>query len=224
MGLCVTITPIKYIDPTGEIYVIAWSYGKYDIDAYKDSDGNVNWDKFTKENSFARAAYTRRQELIDSGVPESEIDMQRIDNIQDLKDTWNMWAGYENVEGLEIYSHGSSDGIIVAWSGEENYLSNAQKLKWGSVLRNGKDGGFMTDPYAAFFGCGIALGDLPQNFANTQNVRTFAQIGSASFSRDPNVHIKIKDKATTGKVYLRHFDVKNLYNTYGWGKKFTPAN
>ena len=75
---------------------------------------------------------------------------------------------------------------------------------------------------AIFHGCNTANGDFAQNFANNQGVNTYAQVGFASFSTNPTWHSPIKDKATTGKVYLFHFDWLNLKNNYGWGKLFTP--
>lgn len=215
--------PLKYIDPSGLTYVIAWSYGKADLEPYTDSQGNVNWTKFTAENSFARAAATRKQELIDMGVPASEIDIQRIDDEADMKSTWEMWAGYDIIEGMNIYSHGYSGGISVAGGGGE-FLSDTTKLKWGSMLRslkvNGKTTAVVTSPYAVFHGCNTANGDFAQNFANTQGVTTYAQIGYASFSQNPTWHIPINDGATGGSVYLYHFNWNNIKNTDGLGKVF----
>ena len=215
--------PVKYVDPSGLTYLIAWSYGKADLAPYTDSRGNVNWTKFTTENSFARAALTRKQELINMGVPASEIDIQRIDNETDMKNTWEMWAGYDIIEGMNIYSHGSSDGISVAGGGGE-FLSDTTKLKWGSMLRslrvNGETKAVVTAPYAVFHGCNTANGDFAQNFANTQGVTTYAQTGYASFSRNPTWHIPINDSAASGSVYLYHFNWKNLKNTDGLGKVF----
>ncbi len=215
--------PLKYVDPSGLTYVIAWSYGKADLKPYTDAQGNVNWTKFTAENSFARAAATRKQELIDMGVPASEIDIQRIDNEADMKSTWEMWAGYDIIEGMNIYSHGYSDGISVAGGGGE-FLSDTTKLKWGSMLRSlkvdGKTVGVVTSPYAVFHGCNTANGDFAQNFANTQGVTTYAQTGYASFSRNPTWHVPINDGVTGGSVYLYHFNWNNIENTDGLGKVF----
>ena len=215
--------PLKYIDPSGLTYVIAWSYGKADLEPYTDSQGNVNWAKFTAENSFARSAATRKQELIDMGVPESEIDIQRIDDEADMKSTWEMWAGYDVIEGMDIYSHGYSGGISVAGGGGE-FLSDTTKLKWGSMLRslkvNGKTTTVVTSPYAVFHGCNTANGDFAQDFANTQGVTTYAQTGYASFSQNPTWHIPINDGATGGSVYLYHFNWNNIKNTDGLGKVF----
>ena len=217
--------PLLFIDPSGETYVIAWSYGKADLADYTDSNGNVDWDKFTAENSFARAAYTRRQELIDSGIPASDIDIQRIDNEADLQAIWDMWAGYDVIEGLNFYSHGGTSGPIVAGGGG-SFLADTTKLNWGSIVRqrtiNGKSTAMFVAPYAVFHGCNTANGNFAQNFANTQGITTYAQIGNASFSTNQTWHFRIEDKATTGKVYLQHFDWMNFKNNYGWGKKFIP--
>ena len=217
--------PVINVDPSGEMYVIAWSYSLSDLNDYKDSNGNVNWDKFTAENSFARAAYTRKQELINSGIPESEIDIQRIDNESDMRATWEMWAGYDVVEAMDIYSHGDENGVIVAGGGGE-FLENTTKLNWGSVWRarmiDGKSTAMAHQPYVVFHGCNTANGNFAQNFANSQGVETYAQTGYASFSRNSKVHIPIEDKATSGDVYLFHFEYFNLYNEDGAGEVFYP--
>ena len=217
--------PLLNVDPSGEMYVIAWSYSLSDLNDYKDSNGNVNWDKFTAENSFARAAYTRKQELINSGIPESEIDIQRIDNESDMRATWEMWAGYDVVEAMDIYSHGDENGVIVAGGGGE-FLENTTKLNWGSVWRarmiDGKSTAMAHQPYVVFHGCNTANGNFAQNFANSQGVETYAQTGYASFSRNSKVHIPIEDKATSGDVYLFHFEYFNLYNEDGAGEVFYP--
>ena len=215
--------PTSFVDPLGLKYLIAWSYSKAELKPYIDSNGNINWGKFTRENSFSRAATTRKQELLDMGIPEKDIDVQRIDNKDDMKKTWEMWSDYDVIEGLDIYSHGDSEGIIVAGGGGR-FLSKAKKLKWGSVLRsriiNGKSTTIIDNPYAVFHGCNTANGEFAQKFANSQEVTTYAQVGYASFSKNPNVHIPIEENATSGKVYLYHFDWFNFKNTYGRGKVF----
>lgn len=215
--------PVSYIDPSGLYYLIAWSYGPKDLASYTDNNGNVDWDSFTKENSFARAAYTRKKDLMDMGIPEKDIDIQRIDNEYDMRQTWKMWSGYDIVEGLNIYSHGYEGDIIIV-NDRIKFLANTTKLNWGSKWRerkiDGKTVAIAEAPYAVFHGCDTANGSLAQSFANTQGVRTYAQAGSASFSRLPDIHIRIKDGARSGKVYLYHFNVLNLKNTNGWGKVF----
>jgi hypothetical protein len=215
--------PIIYVDPSGNVYILVWSYANADLAEYTDTNGNVDWAKFDAENSFARAADTKKQSLIDMGISESDIVVQRIDNEQSLKDSWDEWAKYDLVEGFDFYSHGTSGGPIVAGGGGGDFLSDAKKLNWGESLRMMNGIGTITGPYAAFHGCNTANGDFAQTFADTQGVTTFAQIGTSSFSRNPKWHIPIKDSATTGKVYLQHFDWKNLKNNYGWGKQFTPS-
>jgi len=205
--------PILYIDPSGMVYIIAWSYGSSDLADYTDENGNVDWAKFTSEDSFARAAYTRKQELLDAGVPESEIDVQRIDNEQDLEGTWNMWAGYDEIDGLNFYSHGYSGGAEVAGGSGDFWGSDKEKqLNWTDYS------------YAVFHGCNTASGDFAKDFAERQGVITYGQTGYASFSSDPNIHIPIEDRATAGKVYLYYFEVGNLWNTDGWGKQFIPSS
>ena len=77
--------PILFTDPSGLIYIIAWSYGKKDakqyeeyiyekgienitIDGFTDDWDSFIWKDFTKRSSFARSAYTKRQELLQMGI------------------------------------------------------------------------------------------------------------------------------------------------------------
>ena len=76
---------LKYVDPTGLEYVILWSYGKSELGDYTDANGNIDWERFEKENSFARAAWTRQQELIALGVDPKDIIVKRIDSRQSLE-------------------------------------------------------------------------------------------------------------------------------------------
>lgn len=68
----------------------------------------------------------------------------------------------------------------------------------------------------------VANGNFAQEFADNQGVLTYAQTGNASFSTNPNYHYKIKDKGTTGNVYLFHYDLFNFKKSYFWGKLFKP--
>ncbi len=222
--------PVNFVDPWGLTYLIAWSYAKDDLKWYKDLKGNIDWDKFTKESSFARAAYTQKEELLKMGVPEEEIDIQRIDSGDDLEKTWDMWSNYSEVDALFFYSHGdSTDGAVVAGGTPSNFWINAKKLNWSEEYDNYKYGSF-----AAFFGCNTAKGNFAQKFANSQNIRVFAQKGKAVFSRNRNELRLIND---SGPVYLNYFEEKDMsvkfanlinykgafgVNTNGFGTIFIP--
>ena len=101
--------PIIFIDPSGLVFIIAWSYGSGDVKEFEKyynwgvgrsitADGYTSdwideiWAEFGQKSSFARAAYTKKQELLDAGVPESEIIVQRIDNKEGLATSWDEWT------------------------------------------------------------------------------------------------------------------------------------
>lgn len=240
-----TNNPILLIDPSGNIYVIAWSYGRGDVEAYEkyrvkkgfsltvDGDtsdwDDATWSDFTKRSSFTRAAYTRKQELLAMGIPEKEIDVQRIDGQADLEATWEMWSGYSVIEGLEIYSHGSSAGPEVYKGTKYRFWENAKKLNFGSTLRNltinGRKTAYISSPYVVFYGCHTGEGSTAQVFANNQNVVTYAQIGAASFSHSPNTRYPedmIITNHTSLGVYLRSYETFFVWNLDGRGKAFIP--
>ena len=237
--------PILFVDPSGNTYVIAWSYGRGDVEAYEqyrvkkgftltvDSDtsdwDDATWSDFTKRSSFARAAYTRKQELLDMGIPESDIDVQRIDGQADLEATWDMWAGYSIIEGLDFYSHGSQTGPVVYKGTKHRFWENAEKLNYGSTLRNltfnGKRTTHISSPYVVFYGCNTGEGRTAQVFANNQNVVTYAQIGVSSFSLSPYTRYPEDMIITHYKslgVYLRSYEKFFMWNTDGLGKASFP--
>lgn len=235
---------MRYVDPSGNTYIIGWSYGKKDVREYEQYiskkgnasisvDGSTDdWDDtirddFTKRSSFARAAYTRKKELLDMGVPESDIDVQRIDNEHDLEETWNMWAGYSIIEGLDFYSHGYSGGAEV-YGGSGDFWDDAQKLNWQSTLReleiDGEKVGYISSPYTVFYGCNTANGDFAQNYADIQGVTTYAQTDYANFSHTRTYRTWIDTHGTSLDVYLLSFEsLWNLWNGDGLGKKFIPS-
>ena len=232
--------PIKYIDPSGLTYVIGWSYGTKDVREYEQYrldngysvtvDGDTSdwddatWSDFTQRSSFARAAYTKKQELLDMGVAESGIDVQRIDSEADLQATWNMWAGYGLIEGLDFYSHGYSEGAEV-YGGSGNFWDSAQKLNFGESLRQIDGKGVILQPYAVFYGCNTANGSFAQNFSNTQAVTVYAQTDYASFSHTRTNRTWITTHATSKNVYLLSFESwGGLRNNDGLGKVFRPNN
>lgn len=230
--------PIVFVDPSGMVYVIAWSYGTKDLKAYeqyrKDNGYNITvdadtkdwdeatWKDFTNRSSFARAAYTKRQELINSGVDASNIDIQRIDNSDDLQATWKMWSGYDYIEQLHFYSHGYSGGAEV-FGGSGEFWDNASTLNFNEYLHNYEGKGVISQPIAVFYGCNTANGSFAQNFADTQDVTVYAQTDFASFSHTPKRRSWITTHETSKDVYLYAFEsLGGLWNSDGWGKKFSP--
>lgn len=223
-----------FVDPWGLTYLIAWSYGTTDVKEFEEYhadkgysvkvDGDTSdwdsflWDDFTKRSSFARAAYTRKQELIDMGIPESDIDVQRIDNASDLRLTWEMWSQYSYVDNLDFYSHGYADGPEV-YRGSGNFWATAERLKFSEVLRMINGVATITSPSATFYGCNTANGNFAQNFANIQNVKTYAQTDYTSFSTNPYWYSRIKTHDTSLGVYLGVYPLK-LYRKAN--KEFIP--
>ena len=207
--------PVMFIDPSGLTFIIGWSYSGAEVVEYveyKASNGvtistntddwdSATWSDFTQRNSFARAAYTRKDELIAMGIPESDICMQRIDDRTDLEGTWDMWASYSLVEGLDIYSHGHGGGPEIR-GGSGDFWESAKKLNFGDSIRshNGVTMGFTA--YASFHGCNTANGTFAQNFANTQGVTTNASTNFTSFSKKFNQFSAITTHATSKPVYL----------------------
>ncbi len=51
--------PLVHIDPDGNAYVILWSYSSSELQGYKGPEGTVDWSRFERECSFARAAQTK---------------------------------------------------------------------------------------------------------------------------------------------------------------------
>ena len=231
--------PVRFIDPSGLTYLIGWSYSKADLKDYErysvDQGKNLtvdgetddwtedDWADFTNKNSFARAAYTRREELLNMGVNESEICIQRIDNHDDLVETWAMWSDYSLVEGLDFYSHGYEEGAEVC-GGSEGFWIHASKLNFGECLRLIDGKGIITQPYAVFYGCNTANGNFAQNFADTQGVNTYAQTTYSSFSHSKTHRKNITTYEEELTVYLLSFESTfGLRNKDGVGQKFTPS-
>jgi hypothetical protein len=190
------------------------------------------WAEFDSRNSFARAAQTRRNELLSKGIPEDEIVFRRIDSSADLESAWTDWAHIEIVEGLDIYSHGYSGGPEVR-GGSGNIWDDVEVLNWTSTLReltnNGIKTGYISAPYAAFHGCNTANGAFAQQFANRQGVVTFGSIDYTSFSNKPDKFSGIKTNHTSTPVYLgvykdiRLFGIRIAKNSKVPMKQFNPV-
>ena len=202
------------VDWDGTVYIIAWSYGgrdvlnfekvincfadNYNFEKVKEDGDTSDWNEtiwylFNQLIAFARAAYTRKQELIEAGIPESEIIVQRIDNRNDLAEAWAEWATIEEIDGLDFYSHGTPRGPEV-YHGSGDFWESAEKLNWSDSA------------YAKFYGCNTANGTYAQNFATIQNVVTYAQTGNASFSYSDGLYMRIKSYESKLGVYLRVFN------------------
>lgn len=83
--------------------------------------------------------------------------MQRIDNVEDLEKTWEMWAEYQNVDALYFFSHGDEDGPEVHL-GSGDFWSSPKELNFNKYqslrLINGQ--AVITSPEAVFCGCNTA--------------------------------------------------------------------
>ncbi len=215
-GYCLS-NPVNFVDYDGRKYIVVWSYGKGEIkefEKYMNQNYNTQlnedtstsdwteetWSEWNRRSSFSRAAHTKLQELIDSGVPEDEIIIERIDSKTDLEDKWKEWKLQEQVEGMYFYSHGYSEGAEV-YNGSGDFWENADKLN------------FAEDAVAIFYGCNTANGSFAQNFANTQGITTYAQVDYCSFSHNPNLQSRISTHDTSLGVYL---------HPYKWGLKGIP--
>ena len=236
-------TPYPAFDASGDdsgnsaIHLIGWSYARKDVleyeeyinksgiltgfnyrvavDGYTDDWNSLIWEDFTSRSSFARAAYTKKAELIKMGIPEECIDVQRIDGVDDLVDTWEMWSGYASVASLNFYSHGYEAGPEV-YKGNGDFWVDASKLNFTTNEPN-------STAYAAFYGCNTANGEFAQHFANDQNVTVYAQDDYASFSYNMTWYKRIKTHDTSGDVYLVAFDSWfGLKNKDGMGNVFYP--
>ena len=221
--------PVMFIDPSGFVYIIAWSYGSSDVkdfERYYDlgigrsitvdgdtSDWNdVIWEEFDRVSSFSRAAQTRMNELLNAGVAESEIIINRIDNKEELATSWEEWSKFDVVDGLDFYSHGYSGGAEV-YRGSGGFWSDAEKLNWGG-----------DSPYAKFYGCNTANGEFAQTFANVQGVTTYGQTDYSNFSGRQGSYAKITTHGTSKDVYMGVFNkVLDVFKTSLIPmKKFTP--
>ncbi|MCG9969970.1 hypothetical protein L9W92_18420, partial [Pelotomaculum terephthalicicum JT] len=205
--------PVLYVDPSGHleicgIYTIMWSYAKEDLIKYTNTIGEVDWDRFTQESSFARTAYTRKNELLASGFNDG-IDVQRIDNKEDLQQTWDMFTGYDKISGMDVFSHGYPWGPEVAGGsgeGEDNFWNYPKRLNWSSNAE------------VVFHGCETS--EYANRFALMQDVITYGQEGKSSFSLDPTKHTPIWLGNSESPVYLYDYEYMKLYNNNGWGKRY----
>ena len=214
--------PLRFIDPSGLDYIVAWSYGGGEVSEFNDwllNNGftdkllsetgdwtDTMWAEFGSRSSFARAAQTRVNDLIAMGIPANEIHMRRIDSSADFESAWADWAKIAVVEGLDVYSHGYGGGPEVRGRTDVSMWNRVEILNWTSTLRqltiNGNQTGYVSTPYAAFHGCHTANGDFIQAFANRQGVVTYGSTGYTSFSTKSGSFASIKTNSTSTPVYL----------------------
>ncbi|MDD2202452.1 MAG: hypothetical protein PHQ21_09035 [Firmicutes bacterium] len=166
----------------------------------------MDWARFERESPFARAAQTRRNELLAAGEDQSNIVVQRIDNARALESTWMKLAKLEKVDGLNMYSHGYSRGPEVA---------GGSKDVWERIITVSLN--WSDEAIAVFHGCNTD--DFAARFAETQHVTTYGQQGYSSFSSNPVLHVRIF--SWSPRVYLYHFEFLNLLNTNWWGVAYT---
>lgn len=212
--------PMKYIDPSGNVYIIAWSYSRSDAEDFEkwySKKHNINtitidgdtsdwsdemWKEWDQRSSFARAANTKENELIAQGVSPDDIICERIDNADDFIDAWSEWQAYDSVQQMHIYSHGYA-GTPEVYGGTRGNISDLEqypKLNWIS-----DDITFEAASY--FYGCHTAEGNNLQTYANNQGVITYGNRYSASFSSKKDKKKRIKTYETDGNVYLGVYGV-----------------
>jgi len=237
--------PLKFIDPTGDVYIIIWSYGKDDAQDFEDeyynnygdsydasvygsisveemqaTVGTVNtpkdernvtinwnlhmWYEHCRRSPFARAAYTRYDELVEMGIPEEEIVLVRVDGKEDLVEKWNSWTNYESVQGVEFYSHGNA--------GEPNMYLGSTGLFFNESLPklNWKASEECLYPYMNFYGC-TTIDEFSQKIADYQGVRVSGNKLTSSFSQSKYEYVKINEMGTEHNVYM------GVYGTYDDG-------
>ena len=221
--------PFEFIDPTGDVYIIVWSYSTTDVEQFEnfvfdyslknittsdtsdafalDLDGRTTddwseemWDEFNKRCSFSRAAYTRYDELIEQGIPEDEIIIVRVDGKQDLIDKWNLWTKYDSVQCVEFYTHG--------YAGEPNMYLSSTGLFYNKVLPtlNWKATKDCPYPYMNFYGCNTIDG-TSQIIADYYGVRISGNVLSANFSNSKYEYSRILEWDDDHNVYLGVYGV-----------------
>ena len=220
-------SPLRYIDPSGNDYIIAWSYNQNDdvkgfekyyyrhhfidavskgieIDGQTDDWTDEMWSEFDSRSSYARAAYTRYDELVDMGVPEDEIHVVRIDGKEDLVQKWNSWTEYDSIQSLDFYTHGSA-GRPEVYKGSSNIFTDGslEKLDWAVDE-------YTMVPQMTFHGCHTAT-DTTQMIANYFGVQVSGNRLATSFSNNKTKFKRIDNWGTSHDVYL------GTYGTYDDG-------
>jgi len=264
--------PEKYIDPSGNVYIIVWSYGTEEAEAFeewydKHFEGTITnpiaisymmavvgpinapkttggddpktaptadwtlhmWYEYCKRSSFARAAYTRYDEMTAPGllgtqtISKEEIMVVRVDSEEDFIEKWNSWTQLESVQGIEIFSHGySGEPNFYLGSTKQSFYNNIlPKLNWESTDR-------CTDPHIIFYGCETADGKNSQALADYYGVTIYGNTLVTTFTENPFLYDRIDTFGTSHDVYLRQVvtsdnDIirgwQNLTKGLGFGRK-----
>ena len=139
---------------------------------------------------------------------------------------WNEWAEYKSVQQVHIYSHGTA-GQPEVHGGTTGAISDTSvypKLNWSSDE-------YTREPSTYFYGCHTATTST-QKYANNQEVETYGNVNSASFSSDAEKRKRNKDFSSEGNVYLATFGVLDesttkqivLEHIFGeiYGKVYVP--
>ena len=221
--------PIERIDPSGKTYIIAWSYGTKDVAAFEEwlnansynvvadgdtSDwGNAEWNEFNQRSSFARAAYTQKNDLINEGVAEEDIIVQRVGDVTELEAAWSEWMEIETVDQLYLLTHGARSGPTTYKSDAGDFLLNAPALNYVPLpwfLQSGDMLAPMGKQYKGVIaaGCNTGGGEWAQKFANSQNTTVYAQTYYASFSESPLFSMpRIQTHRKEANVYYRSYEL-----------------
>lgn len=245
--------PLKYIDPSGEVYIVAWSYGSHDCEEFEEwyiwhqtirmwSYGNLvsatlfqsptigvvagaatylalsnqikidgetddwtedMWNEFDARSSFARAANTKYNELVELGISPDDIVFERIDDNADFIASWEAWSEYDSVQELHIYSHGC-DGRPEVYGGTKEYIADTHIFP----VLNWQISAYTQIPVVMFYGCNTAT-EVTQEFANEQGVLTYGNINKAQFSYNANQRIPILTWQKGGNVYMGTYNQKS---------------
>ena len=217
----------KEYDIETAVYIIGWSYSKDEVSEFEekwdsrfpDSDLTVNedndewtdemWEEFEKTNAFSRAAQTKKRELIDEGIDQDRIIVDRIDDNsskdRSLELIWNeKWASYDSIMELHMFTHGDY-GKPEVYKGTRGYLDDDEY----KILA------FNEYSKAYFYGChtgkhevnpvGEDIGARLQVFADKQRVLTYGSVLGSRFSSDMDKHVKINSKSEN--VYLNSYGI-----------------
>ena len=219
-------------DDSEPVYIIGWSYGRGEVDQFEydwitndlfseqytkygipNGDEYNNdwtdemWTEFIKTNSFSRAAQTKKNELIESGIDPKYIKVYQIDGVEDFYNLWNFnWTQYESIQELHLYSHGDRGNPSIYNGGLKDGAKEISDTSKYSMLP------FTSDAKCYFYGC--HTGYVPsgedeeaslQKFADNQHVITYANRYYSNFSSEVEYRKRITDYDE--KVYLYSYGI-----------------
>ncbi len=214
------------------VYIIGWSYSKDEVKDFEyhyclkypdldlkgdtitewDQFGEQIWDDFAYNNSFCRAAETKKRELIAAGVDSDQIVFRRIDDNwsgeNSLKYIWNNeWKKYGCIKELHMFTHGNAGQPVMYKSPVYiDKIEDFNKLSWHNDAR------------VYFYGCHTAqpTPTVPpryhlQNFANIQGVVAYGSVYGTSFSSLKETHVKIDPYGVRSKdIYLNSYGIPKM--------------